>query len=126
VVGKATRRKVEKRLPDFLRADEVPRVLNALADRWRPLFATAVYTGMRRGELLGLRKSDIDLASGLISVSRSHGRETTKGQRAEAIPVAGSALGLAGWAASKFGEFPEPRPLGGASMFVAAERHFRH
>jgi integrase len=86
--AEVTRRKVEKRLPDFLRADEVPRVLNALSDRWRPLFATAVYTGMRRGELLGLRKSDVDLASGRINVSRSHGRETTKGQRAEAIPVA--------------------------------------
>jgi integrase len=86
--SEVARRKVEKRLPDFLRADEVPRVLNALSDRWRPLFATAIYTGMRRGELLGLRKRDVDLSSGLINVSRSHGRETTKGGRAEAIPMA--------------------------------------
>lgn len=42
------------------------------------------------------------------------------------LAVGGSALGLAGWAASKFGEFPEPRPLGGAAMFIAAERRFRH
>ncbi len=61
------RRKVAKRLPDFLHAEEVPRVLNALSDRWRPLFATAIFTGMRRGELLGLRRSDVDLASGLIT-----------------------------------------------------------
>ena len=40
-----------------------------------------------RGELLGLRKSDVDLSSGLINVPRSHGRETTKGGRAEAIPM---------------------------------------
>jgi integrase len=86
--SEVARRKVEKRLPDFLRAAEVPRVLSALSDRWRPLFATAIYTGMRRGELLGLRKSDVDLSSGLINVSRSHGRETTKGGRAEAIPMA--------------------------------------
>jgi integrase len=86
--SEVSRRKVEQRLPDFLRADEVPRVLNALTDRWRPLIATAVYTGMRRGELLGLRKSDVDLAAGLISISRSHSRETTEGKRAEAIPIA--------------------------------------
>jgi len=43
---------------------------------------------MRRGELLGLRKSDVDLTAGLVIVSRSHGRETTKGKRAEAVPIA--------------------------------------
>jgi len=82
------RRKVPKRLPDFLRGEEVPRVLNHLSSRWRPLFATAIYTGMRKGELLGLRKSDIDFTAGLISIARSYDRETTKGQRAEAIPMA--------------------------------------
>ena len=46
------------------------------------------YTGMRRGELLGLRNSDVDLAAGLIGISRSHGRESTKGKRDEAIPIA--------------------------------------
>jgi len=86
--SEVTRRKVEKRLPDFLHAEEVPRVLNALSDRWRPLFATAIFTGMRRGELLGLRKSDVDLAAGLINIARSHDQGTTKGKRAEAIPIA--------------------------------------
>ncbi len=86
--AEVARRKVAKRLPDFLHAAEVPRVLNALSDRWRPLFATAIFTGMRRGELLGLRKSDVDLTAGLINVARSHGRGTTKGKRAEAIPIA--------------------------------------
>jgi integrase len=79
---------VAKRLPDFLHAEEVPRVLNALSDRWRPLFATAIFTGMRRGELLGLRKSDVDLTAGLINITRSHAQGTTKGKRAEAIPIA--------------------------------------
>ena len=86
--AEVSRRKVEKRLPDFLHAEEVPRVLNALSDRWRPLFATAIFTGMRRGELLGLRKSDVDLSAGLINISRSHAQGTTKGKRAEAIPIA--------------------------------------
>src|SRR5450631_2977587 len=42
----------------------------------------------RKGELLGLRKSDVDLASRLIIVNRSYDRDTTKGGRAEAIPIA--------------------------------------
>jgi len=83
-----SRRKVPKRLPDFLRLEEVPRVLKQLSHRWLPLFATAIYTGMRKGELLGLRKSDVNLDAGLITVARSYRRETTKGQRAEAIPIA--------------------------------------
>jgi integrase len=86
--SEVARRKVVKRLPDFLHAEEVPRVLNALSDRWRPLFATAIFIGMRRGELPGLRKSDVDLSAGLINIARSHAHGTTKGKRAEAIPIA--------------------------------------
>src|SRR5712692_4026490 len=55
------RRKVAKRKPDFLRREEVEPVMRALGARWRNLFATAIFTGLPKGELLGLRKSDIDL-----------------------------------------------------------------
>jgi integrase len=82
------RRKVPRRKPDYLRADEVPLVLAALSARWRPLFATAIYTGMRRGELLGLCKGDLDLPARLVTVTRSHGRDTTKNDHAETIPIA--------------------------------------
>ncbi len=81
-------RQVPKRKADFLRAEEVGAVLSAVPPRWRPLIATAVYTGLRKGELLGLRKSDVDLANRLMIVSRSYSRETTKGGRAEAVPIA--------------------------------------
>jgi integrase len=81
-------RRVPKRKADFLRAEEVGPVLAATSVRWRPLLATAVYTGLRKGELLGLLKSDVDLGSRLIIVSRSYDRETTKGGHAEAIPIA--------------------------------------
>ncbi len=86
--AEVARRKVPKRLPSFLSAAEVPKVLAALAPRWRPVFATAVYTGMRRGELLGLRKRDVDFQAGLIQVTRSHAADTTKGMHADAIPIA--------------------------------------
>ena len=81
------KRKVPKRLPDYLRPLEVSPVLAALAPKWRALFATAICTGMRKGELFGLRKPDVDFVSGLITVGHSHDRDTTKGNRAEAIPI---------------------------------------
>jgi integrase len=82
------RRKVPRRKPDFLRVEEVPRVLAALDERWRPLFATAIYTGLRKGELLGLTKRKVDLRARLLYVARSYDRATTKNQREEAVPIA--------------------------------------
>ncbi|HXJ21003.1 MAG TPA: site-specific integrase [Polyangia bacterium] len=82
------RRQVPKRKPDFLRVEEVPRVLAALDDRWRPLFAAAIYTGMRKGELLGLTKRKVDLRERLLYVARSYDRATNKSKREEVIPIA--------------------------------------
>ena len=86
-VADVPKRKVVKRLPDYLRATEVPQLLAVLNPKWKPLFATAVYTGMRKGELFALRKADVDFDAGLIIVSRSHDRDIPKGGRAEAIPI---------------------------------------
>jgi integrase len=72
----------------FLRIDEVPKLLGALHARWRALFATAIYTGLRKGELLGLRRTDLDFPNRLVLVSRSYDRETNKGAREEAVPMA--------------------------------------
>lgn len=81
--------RVPKRLPTFLRWDEVPLLLKHLDAAWRPLFATALWTGMRRGELLALRRSDLDLAEGTIAVQRSGvDSDTTKGGHADLIPIA--------------------------------------
>ena len=43
------------------------------------LYATAVYTGMRAGELLGLRWSEVDLDRRLITVLRSYDKPTKTG-----------------------------------------------
>jgi integrase len=40
-------------------------------DRLGTLFATALYTGMRQGELLGLRWPDVDLDSGVLRVRQA-------------------------------------------------------
>jgi integrase len=50
-VSGVKKRHVPKRVQDHLREDEIPRVLDALAPEWRPLFAAAIYTGLRKGEL---------------------------------------------------------------------------
>ncbi len=81
-------RKVPKRAPAFLEPHEVPRVLAELSDSDRPLVATALYAGLRKGELFGLRKRDVDLGRRLLMVRRSYDRETTKGGREEAVPIA--------------------------------------
>ena len=86
------RRRVPKGKPEFLRLHEVPLVLRAVPKRWQPLFATAIYTGLRKGELLGLRKSDVDFSTGLITVARSYDHDTTKGGHADAIPIAGELI----------------------------------
>jgi integrase len=51
--------------------EEADRLLAALPERDRPIWATAMYAGLRRGELRALDWSHIDLASGLIHVERS-------------------------------------------------------
>jgi integrase len=40
-------------------------------DRWAPLWTLAAATGMRRGELLALRWSEVDLEKGVVAVERS-------------------------------------------------------
>ncbi len=87
-VKEVRRRAIPKRVPEFLRAHEVPLVLLHTPPRWKPLMATAIYTGLRRGELLGLRKCDVDLRSRLLTVARSYDRDTTKGSHADVIPIA--------------------------------------
>ena len=62
-------------------------LLRALHPCWTPLFAVALYTGLRKGELLGLRKEDVDLRRGLLTVARPYARETTKGGHADTIPA---------------------------------------
>jgi integrase len=48
--------------------EEAQRLLGALPEHDRPIWATALYAGLRRGELMALRWTDVDLASGVIRV----------------------------------------------------------
>ncbi len=50
---------------------EATLLLTALPRRWRALWATAIYAGLRLGELQALRIEHVDLANGIISVEAS-------------------------------------------------------
>jgi integrase len=47
-------------------------MLATLGDRDRALWATAMYAGLRRGELMALRWTEVDLAAGRLRVERSY------------------------------------------------------
>lgn len=55
----------------FLGPDEMRRLIDATAERHRPLIMTACYTGMRQSEILGLKWEDIDWQSAKIYVRRT-------------------------------------------------------
>lgn len=64
----------------YLTPEELDRLLEATGDDpFGPLYALAASTGLRRGELLGLRWSDLDLAAGTLRVARSIARDDAGG-----------------------------------------------
>lgn len=67
--------------------EEIAKLLEAAEPLDRPFYATAVYTGLRRGELCGLRWADVDLAAGLVAVSRSYDKPTTKSGEPRKVPM---------------------------------------
>jgi integrase len=58
----------ERREMHTLTAEQVRRLLDVAPDRDRPLYLLAVSSGMRLGELLGLRWADVDLDRGSVAV----------------------------------------------------------
>jgi integrase len=79
--------KVPKGIPGHLDADEVPRMLAKIPEHRRPLFATAVYTALRMGELLDLQWDAVNLKERTLTVKRSRGADTTKGSHADVVPM---------------------------------------
>jgi integrase len=53
---------------------QIKNFLDECSPRWRPFFAVALDTGLRRGELIGLRWGDIDLLQRILYVRRSIGQ----------------------------------------------------
>lgn len=70
-----------------LQAEWIPPVILQVRPYWRNLFATAVYTGIRKGELLALRRPQVNLKHRFIEVLRSGVRKTTKGKKVRYVPI---------------------------------------
>jgi integrase len=92
-----SRPRVSRRPVRALNAEEVRRLLRAATgDRLEALYSLAVATGLRQGELFGLKWSDIDLGSGQLRVQGTllnvNGRlelgapKTEKGRRLVELP----------------------------------------
>jgi integrase len=71
--------------------DECAKLLAALPQGDRALWATAMYGGLRRGELQALRIEDVDLGTGVIHVRRGwdmiEGEITTKSGKDRRVPI---------------------------------------
>ena len=79
----------------FASPDEAARLIAALEPQDRALWATAMYGGLRMGELRALEWNDVDLAAGLIRVERTWdmkegviGPKSRSGRRTVPIAVA--------------------------------------
>jgi integrase len=64
------RPRVVKREMRILRPDEIDALLRASLPPYRPVLATAIFTGLRQSELLGLIWADLDFHAGVVHVRR--------------------------------------------------------
>lgn len=82
--------RTEERELDFYTAEESARLLAAAEWPWRVMMLVGLRAGLRRGELLALRRQDVDLVGRKIVVRRSitRGVETDpKGRRSREVPM---------------------------------------
>jgi len=76
-----------ERVPDILSLTEIRKLLDfaqKLKSPWYPIWAMALLSGMRNGELYALEWDDIDFENALLRVSKSHNSrtDTVKGTKA--------------------------------------------
>ncbi len=78
---------VPERAPRALPHEALPALLAAAPDEFRGILAVALFSGLRKGEILGLKTTDILFDQGLIIVERSYNNATTKSGRGRAVPI---------------------------------------
>jgi integrase len=72
----------------FVSVEQYRTLLSHLPEHLRPLLSLAVYTGMRKGEILSLRWSQVDLERGTLSLSALD----TKTHAARIVPISAEPL----------------------------------
>lgn len=103
VAAIADRPRYQRREMRFLTHEEVTRLMEAATGTWyAPLFALALATGARRGELLALKWEDVDFSRATLSIRRAlestrrYGvrEKSTKSGKSRVIDLPASALEL--------------------------------
>ncbi len=87
--------KVQKPAYDFLDFEEAERLLGAVEVEWKALLMTAIKTGLRQGELIGLQWADLDLVRGKLNVRRTIWKGVSglpKGGRARTVDMPSSVV----------------------------------
>jgi integrase len=79
-----TRRGTEQ-VGDILRPEEIAPFVASLEPDQRPVFAAAIFTGLRKGELCGLQKADVDLPRRLLVARRSYDRPYPKSRKQRVV-----------------------------------------
>ena len=82
---------------DFLTFEEAARLVAGADAAWRAMILLALRTGLRQGELLGLKWDDIDLVAGRLMVRRSAVRGvvgTPKNGKSREIPLSDDAIAI--------------------------------
>lgn len=70
-LDKKSKPQTEKVKIDYWTKEEVKMFLSKVDHRLRLMFVLAIYTGMRRGELLGLRWKDVDFENSRVSIQQT-------------------------------------------------------
>lgn len=105
VIAKNPTLSIKIKVPEIkqsvLNATEAQKLLleaKLLEHRFYPIWATALFTGMRSGELFALKWNDIDLENKRIYVTKAWSNKSgfgpTKSQRNRVIPVSDELMGL--------------------------------
>jgi len=81
------RRRVAAKPVARLTAEELSRALACMRPDRRRECLWQIHAGTRPGEQKALRKSDVDLARGFVTIHRSNGRAETKTGRSREIPI---------------------------------------
>jgi integrase len=78
---------LEEQAPAYLSIQDFRLLLSCMNQPWlRDLIIVAAFTGMRRGELVQLRWSDVDLGKDVLTI-RSHGKVRTKFGKMRVVPM---------------------------------------
>lgn len=88
----AERAEVVKAEPRYLELEEVRRLLAVVPEFWRPITATALLTGMRTGELAGLRPENVSLVERWIRVVHSYDSPIPKGGKSRTVSISDELL----------------------------------